>query len=105
MATNPKYPLPPEPRRQPEPGPRLVRVHPASPPRSFKLFMIGVALLVAAVVIFLAIWLLTFGGGNQQQQSPHPGGNGTPSGTPTTQFIPPSPRIQPTRPPLYAWAK
>lgn len=102
MATNPKFPVEPERRPGLQQVRKQVPVYPSSPPRSFKFFMLGVGLLVAAVVIFLAVWLLTFGGGNQQQQRPHPGGNGTPSGTPSTLNVPL--RVS-RRPPLYAWAK
>lgn len=78
MATNPKYPVEPRPR------PQLVTAPEAQPPRSFKLLVIGVAALIVAVVIFLAVWLLKFGGGNPQEQpKPHQTNNSTASGLST----------------------
>lgn len=103
MATNPKLPAEPERRPGPQQVQSPVPVYPSSPPRSFRYFMVGVALLGVAVVIFIAVWLLTFGGGNQQQQRPKPGGSG--NGLPSTMSAPVLPRTQPPRAPLYAWAK
>ncbi len=67
MATYPKYP--PEQR---QPGPQPIEAKIARQQRSFKLFMLGVGILIVAVVIFLAVWLLKFGGGSPQEQpKPH----------------------------------
>lgn len=96
MATNPRLPA-----ETPRPGPELVEARIARQQRSFKWLMLGVAVLVAAVVIVLAVWLLKFGGGSQQEQ-PKPK---QPTPTPSGQVMPLTPRLQPQRPPLYAWAK
>lgn len=51
------------------------------PPRSFKFIVAAVAVLIVAVVILVAFWLLKFGGGSPQEQpKPHQTNNGTPSG-------------------------
>ena len=76
MATNPKYPL--------EPGrPQPVNLGTRRQQRSLRLFVIGAAILVVLVLIFLAVWLLQFGGGSQQEQpKPHT------SAAPTGVFLP-----------------
>ncbi len=72
MATNPKYPI--EGR-----GPQPVRVSPPQPRKSLRLYLIGAAILIVLVVIFLAVWLLQFGGGSPQEQ-PKPHQSAAPSG-------------------------
>ena len=65
MATNPNYPVGssgPQPVPPSTPGQR----------KSLRLYLIGAAILVVLVVIFLAVWLLQFGGGSPQEQpKPH----------------------------------
>ena len=96
MATNPKYPVEARPR------PQLVTSHAAQPPRSFRWIVAGITALIVAVVILVAVWLLKYGGGRPEEQpKPHHTDNGLPS----TQSLPALPRLQPRRPPLYAWTK
>jgi cytoskeletal protein RodZ len=75
MATNPKYPL--EPNR-----PQPVNLGTPRQQKSLRLFVIGAAIVVVLVLIFLAVWLLQFGGGSQQEQpKPH-------QSAPTGVFLP-----------------
>lgn len=99
MATNPRIPAESRPERRP--GPELVEARITHQQRTFKWFMLGAAVLVAAVVILVAVWLLKYGGGSPQEQ-PKPK---QPTATPSGQVMPLTPRLQPQRPPLYAWAK
>jgi len=92
MATQPKYPV--EPRR---PGPQPVEARIARQQRNFKWILLAATVLVAALVIFLAVWLLNFGGGSPQE---HPKPHQPPA--PSSQTMPS--RIA-RRPPLYAWVK
>ncbi len=77
MATNPKYPVEPQPR----PGPRLVHTYPTEPPRTFKLIVAAVGLAILAAVILVALWMIGYGGGSPEQApKPHQTNTGTPSG-------------------------
>jgi hypothetical protein len=72
MATNPKYPIE-------QGGPQPVNMGTPRQQKSLRLYVIGAAIVLVLVVIFLAVWLLQFGGGSQQEQ-PKPHQTGAPSG-------------------------
>ncbi len=77
VATNPKYPVQPQPR----PRPQLVPTYPTEPPRSFKLLAGAVVVIIVAAVILVAVWLLKYGGGRPEEApKPHQTNTGTPSG-------------------------
>ncbi len=84
MATQPKYPA----EHKPQPGPQLVRTYPTEPPRAFKLIVAAVVLVILAVVVFVAFWMLGYGGGSQHQPA-KPANNGTPLGL----YVPVLPRL------------
>ncbi len=74
MATNPKVPVEQRPRLQ------VVATHANRPPRIFSVIVVGVAALIVAAVILVAIWLLRYGGGSPQEQPKPHQATGTPAG-------------------------
>ncbi len=77
MATQPKFPV----QQKPQPRPQLVPTHPTEPPRTFRLIVAAVAVVILAAVVLVAIWMIGYGGGSPEQApKPHQANNGTPSG-------------------------